>query len=78
MITLTIKGARQDAIPALMARNLLVHSEGFHHLLTDFGGILTQVRVADEHLPAVVDWMAELCKAPYPKGTILLFARVQE
>jgi hypothetical protein len=78
MITLTIKGSRQHAIPALMARNLLAHAEGFNHLLTDFGGILTQIRVADEHLAAVVDWMCELSTAPYPPGTVLLFTRVQE
>lgn len=78
MITLTIKGAKKDVIPALMARQLLAHAEGFSHLTTDFGGILTQVRVADEHLAAVVDWINELCRAPYPVGTVLLFTRVQE
>lgn len=78
MITVTIKGTRHEAAHALMARNLLQHAEGFNHLHTDFGGILTQVRVADEHLNVVVDWLSELCRAPYPPGTVLLFTRVQE
>lgn len=82
MITVTIKGTRQDAIRALRARSLLDHAEGtpdgFRELHVDLGGILTQVHIIDTHLDAVVAWFTEMAIAPYPVGTVLLFTRVQE